>query len=114
MADNAVPASVKADIQGDVSGQIAVGSYIVQVGAVHGGVVNITAPGQHPIPQPRPAPVMLRPRPFGGMIGRANEITTMSSSLRSGTCVDLMGDPGLGKTALVRSLVHTLSSDQFP
>src|SRR5438128_1258196 len=58
--------SIDAHIQGDVSGQVAVGSYIVQVGSVSGGVVNIAAPSEQPVPRARPVPVLLRPRPFPG------------------------------------------------
>jgi len=37
---NSLPQHIEAKIQGEISGQVAVGSHILQIGSVHGGVVN--------------------------------------------------------------------------
>jgi len=40
---NSLPQHIEAKIQGEISGQVAVGSHILQIGSVHGGVVNINS-----------------------------------------------------------------------
>lgn len=37
----ASPASVQAQLQGDVQGQVAIGDYVIQIGSVSGGQVNV-------------------------------------------------------------------------
>jgi len=106
--------SIRADIQGDVAGQIAVGSYILQVGDVHGGIVNIAAPGQQPQPRERPAPVWVRPRPLRGWLDRQEELAQSLSAIRSGVPVEVSGEPGVGKTAFLRRLAHTEEASGFP
>jgi len=108
------PDSVSAHIEGDVSGQVAVGNYILQVGSVHGGVVNIAAPGQQPKPRERPAPVLLRPRPLRGSLDRQVELQASLGAIRSGLTLEVSGEPGVGKTALLRLLAHSDVASTFP
>ncbi len=114
MTSREPPDSVGAHITGDVAGQVAVGNYILQVGAVHGGVVNIAAPGQQPQRRPRNAPVLLLPRPIRGWLDRTAEIQTSISAIRSGITLEVSGDAGIGKTALLRLLAHLDIASSFP
>ncbi len=107
-------ASIEAEINGSVSGQVAVGSHILQIGSVHGGVVNVAVPGQAPVPRARPLPVLLRPRPFPGLVGRAEEVESAVAALRSARPVQLSGEPGAGKTALLRHLAYHPAAASFP
>lgn len=61
MAQSLPPTHIEAQV-GNVSGgsQVAIGSYIVQIGRVEGGVVNILNHAPTP-PRLRPQPVSLRP-----------------------------------------------------
>lgn len=114
MAQSAPTGQISAQIQGSVSGQVAVGSYILQIGAVHGGVVNVTPPGQQPLPVARPVPVLLRPRPFPGLLGREMEVATALSALASAAPVEFSGAPGIGKTALLRFLTNDPRTPAYP
>jgi len=114
MGQPALSGDIEAHIQGDVGGQVAVGNYILQIGSVHGGVVNVVAPGQQPRPRPRPTPVSLRPRPFPDLLDREAEVGTATTALRSASPVAFYGAAGLGKTALLRHLAHHRVTARFP
>src|SRR5215510_890213 len=92
---------------GDVSGgsQVAVGNYIVQIGRVEGGVVNILNDAPPP-PRIRPQPVLLRPKIFPGLLDRQAETTTLIDALKSQQSVECTGEPGAGRTSLLRHLAH--------
>jgi hypothetical protein len=108
------PTRIEAHIQGDINGQVAVGSHIIQIGSVHGGIVNVLAPGQRIVPRPRPTPVLLRPRRFRGLLDRKTETITVMSACQSDLPVDLYGPEGLGKTSLLRHLAYHLPTALFP
>ena len=114
MAQSFPPGNVEAHIQGEISGQVAVGNYNVQIGSVHGGVVNVVAPGQQPRPRPRPTPVFLRPRPFPGLLDRAAEVGAAAAALQSALPVEFCGQGGTGKTTLLRHLAHQPPDVAFP
>jgi hypothetical protein len=97
------PPTIAADISGDVAGQVAVGSHIVQVSAAHGAIVNVAAAASVTA---RPAPVTIRPRDFAGLLGRASELERTLAALGDGMTVDLHGPAGIGKTSLLRHLCH--------
>lgn len=92
--------------------QIASGQYVLQIGSVNGGVVNVQQ-GQPPAVHPRPAPVYLRPRPFN-LIGREEEIKAAAEAAQSNVPVEFYGEPGLGKTVLLRKLAHPENAAPFP
>ncbi len=99
---------------GDVSGgsQVAVGSYIVQIGRVEGGVVNILN-GQPTPPRSRAQPVLLRPRAFPGMLDRETETSNAIQALQSKESVECSGEPGSGKTSLLRHLAYQPQVSNF-
>jgi hypothetical protein len=107
-------AGIQAEIRGNVSGQVAVGTHILQIGSVHGGVVNVAVPEQRPVPRPRAAPVLLRPRPFPGFLGREEEVESAVAALRAARPVQLSGPPGAGKTSLLRHVAHHAVTASFP
>ena len=92
---------------GNVSGgsQVAVGNYIVQIGRVEGGVVNILNEAPPP-PRLRPQPVLLRPKPFPALLDRETETTNLIGALKSQQSVECTGVPGSGKTSLLRHVAH--------
>jgi hypothetical protein len=98
--------AIQATIEGTVSGQVAVGSYILQVGNIHGGVVNLMVPGTQQIAQARPRPVSLKPRPFPGLLDRENETATIQAAVDVLSPVSLAGRGGSGKTVLLRRVAH--------
>src|SRR3712207_6607416 len=87
----------------DVSGQVAVGIGNVQVGSVHGGVVNIATQGTV---SERPRPISVRPRPPAAVFGRTEVVAELLSAIADREPATLVGEPGMGKTTLLRALAH--------
>lgn len=114
MRRSTAPSQLLAQIEGGVTGQVAVGAHVLQVGAAHGCTVHAAAPGALPSPRPRPAPARLRPRPFPGLLDRAPETAAALDGLASGEPVELFGEEGAGKTSLLRRLAHDPLADAFP
>jgi hypothetical protein len=108
-----LPENVALNVQ-ENSGQIAIGNYVVQIGSVHGGVVNITMPAEQSQPRLRPTPILMRPRRFPGLLDRKPETNTAVAALRYVQPVEYYGASGWGKTSLLRHLAHHLPSTAFP
>jgi hypothetical protein len=101
------------EVQGEVSGQIAVGKNILQIGPVYGDIVNVAERGQQARPKARSVPIQLRPRPFPSILDRTEESTAAIRALESQQSVEVFGEPGIGKTVLLRHLAHTIDSEHF-
>ncbi len=87
--------------------QIAVGNYILQIGDVNGGIVNV-APPSAPIKfERRTKHVSLKPRPFPSLLDRAEESASIKSAIHSSASVTLFGESGIGKTSLLRNVLNT-------
>jgi len=104
--------SPKVHIEGGISGQVAIGENVLQIGNVYGGVVNVAMPGEKP--RPRPTPVSVCPRPFPDLLDREADIKTATSALKSGAPVEFHGQAGLGKTSLLCHLAHHPVAASFP
>ncbi len=107
------PRSIQAHIEGNVTGQVAIGNNILQIGPVQGGVVNVTVPEEALRPRPRPTPVLLRPRPFPGLLDRKPEVRAAALAFDTGLPVAFHGEAGLGKTTLLRHLAYHPGSSGF-
>lgn len=98
---------------GEIHGQVAIGQYILQIGDVNGGIVNIALPEQQPGARPRPAPVDLRPRLFRGLLDRKTAVASANTALQAAQSVEFAGREGIGKTSLLRYLAHQPLADAF-
>jgi len=96
--------AIRAQIQGEISGQVAIGRHIVQVGSIHGALVTVLPPEHAPPIRPRPTPIFLRPHPFPGLLDRSDEVASAIGGLQSAQPVELHGEAGVGKTSLLRHL----------
>src|ERR1051326_22105 len=65
-------------------------------------------------PQPRSAPARGLPRPFPRLIDRRTETSEAIQALQDMLPVQVFGEPGLGKSALLRVLAHHAVRDAFP
>jgi hypothetical protein len=101
--------TIDARIYGDVTGQVAIGENILQIGPVYGGVVNVAKP---PARHPRPLPVSLRPRPFRDLLDREQEV--LAAAGEPIAALEFAAGEGTGKTALLRHLAHHEAADAFP
>jgi hypothetical protein len=105
-ARSASEGTIAAEIAGEISGQVAVGTHIVQVAAQHGAIVNVAAPERLPTVRPRALPVRVTPRDFPDLLGREHELAEVRAAVRDGLAVDVHAAAGMGKTSLLRNLVH--------
>jgi hypothetical protein len=100
------PPPIHADFTGaTVTGQVAVGEHIVQIQAEAGARVTYVAPDARPVLRLR-ASIRRLPRDFPALLGRRHELESVSSALGDGTSVEVAGEPGAGKTALLRHVAH--------
>lgn len=106
--------SIDANIKGNVSGQVAIGNYILQVGDVNGGVVNIAPPAARASFDRRTRPVNLRPRAFPSLLDRIPETESIKTAIASSMPVTVFGENGIGKTSLLRQIAHLPESKKFP
>jgi hypothetical protein len=97
--------NIQAYIQGEI-GQLVVGNYNIQIGSIHGSVVNILSTEQQPRLQARATPVFLLPRPFPQLLGRQAEVSTAIASFQSTQTVEFYSQPGIGKSVLLRYLAY--------
>jgi len=108
------PEKINVQIAGDISGQVAIGNNILQIGDINGGIVNIIAPEKKPNFIKRSQPVYLRPRAFPGLLDREVEQKTAVGALRSSESLSISGPNGIGKTSLLRYLAYNSPGDNFP
>ena len=99
---------------GEVLGDVNIGNYTLRIGSLNGGVVNVAPPQQRQVPQPRPAPVMLLPRPFSGFLDRKEEVSAAAAVLEGASPVEFHALPGVGKTTLLHYLAHYKFAPVFP
>jgi Flp pilus assembly protein TadD len=104
---------IEARVQREDSGQIAVGTHVLRIGSVHGGIVDEAATRQQPRPKARPVPIELRPRPFPAILDRNEERAAAIRALESLQSVELFGEAGIGKTVVLRHLAYTINSKLF-
>lgn len=105
--------SIEANIKGNVSGQVAIGNYILQVGDINGGVVNIAPPAAKASFDRRTRPVKLQPRAFPSLLDRTSETETIKNAIISSMPVSLFAESGMGKTSLLRQAAHLPEIEKF-
>lgn len=90
-----------------------VATYIMRLRKALGepGLVHTTFTGYRLELPERPTPVFQLPAPVGGFVGRAEEISWLSSGLPGKVLIS--GPPGIGKTALATAVGHAVR-DRFP
>lgn len=104
---------INAVIHGPVHGQVAIGEHIYQyMWHVHGDVI-VRAPAQPQPPRARTKPVYLLPRVFPGFLDRQLEISSVVGTLMDGEPVHVHGEDGVGKTSLLRAVVHHETARSF-
>lgn len=108
--------TVEADIviKGDVSGQVLVGNYNVQIQNSKGCVVNVAHSSDRPAYSMRPFPVKLRPSSFPSLLDRNEECESIKVAIQTSTPVSIFGEEGIGKTSFVRRLIHLPDLPSFP
>ena len=93
-------------MRGAISGQVAVGRYVVHIGRPYGALICEGPRAQRTHTRPRSRPILLGPRLIRGLFGRQAELAAVLSALDAGVPVEISGEPGIGKTAVLRYLAH--------
>lgn len=101
-------------IEGDVSGQIAVGNNNIQVQNAAGGVVNVIQPFSRSPFKKRAGPVRYRPRPFPALLDRESESQVVQASLQNAVSVTVFGEGGIGKTTFLSHMAHLPETSKYP
>jgi hypothetical protein len=96
-----------------MSGEIAVGRVVVQLGEPGGAVLREARRAERAHIRRRPAPTLLRPRLPRGLVDRRTETAAALSAIDAGLPVELSGGPGSGKTAILRHLAHHPRGNAF-
>ena len=100
-------------MHGAIIGQIAVGRYVLHIGEPCGALLREASRAQRTHVRPRPRPVLLRPRVIRCLFGRRLELAAVLSAFDAGLPVELTGEPGIGKTAVLRHLAHDPAAASF-
>ncbi len=96
---------VHADIGGNVSGQMVVGSHNLIIGVRGGSSVNVRS-GPPPAVHRREAPLSTLPRRGTEPLGRENELAAINAALADGVPVQVFGSFGSGRSSLLRWIAH--------
>ena len=100
-------------MDGAITGQIAVGRYVLQIGDPGGAVVREASRAERAHIRPRPTPILLRPKLIRGLLDRRTELAGALSALDAGLPIEATGEPGIGKTALLRHLAYHPRAGSF-
>jgi hypothetical protein len=89
-----------------LAAHIVVGSHVLDFGDPRGALVRKASRAEREHIRPRPVPILIRPRGTRGLLDRQSEVVSAFSALDADLPVELSGEPGIGKTAVIRQLTH--------
>ena len=92
--------TIEVRVEGNVSGQMAVGDHNLIVKADHGAIVNILKDA--PTIRRRVGPAVPKLRQTGPLIGREREVADAWSVLQAAQPFEFFAQPGSGKTAVLK------------
>ncbi len=98
---------------GGITGQIAAGRYVLQIGEPYGASIREAPRAERAHLRPRATPILQRPRLIRGLLDRQAELTAALSALDAGLPIEVSGEPGIGKTAVLRHLAHQPRATAF-
>ena len=98
--------SVAPPVTSEITGQVAVGRFVLQIGEPSGAIVREASRTERIRLHPRPTPILVRPRLIRRLLDRRMEVAAALSALDAGLPIELSGEPGIGKTAILRHLAH--------
>ena len=95
-----------APLHGAITAQVAVSRYALQIGKPSGAVVREASRAERAHIRPRATPILRRPRLIRGLLDRRTELAAALSALDAGLPLEVSGEAGIGKTALLRHVAH--------
>jgi hypothetical protein len=93
-------------MSGVIIAQIAVGRYVLQIGDPCGAVICEALRADRSHFRPRPTPILRQPRSIRGLLDRQTDLAAVFSALDAGLPVEVSGERGVGKTAVLCHLAH--------
>jgi hypothetical protein len=93
-------------VTNEITGQVAVGRFVLQIGEPSGVVVREASRTERVHARLRPTPILVRPTLIRHLLDRRIETAAAVSALDAGLPIEVSGEPGIGKTALLRYLAH--------
>ena len=97
----------------EITGRVAVGRFVLQIGDPSGAVVREASRTERVHIHPKPTPILVRPRLIRRLLDRRIEVAAALSALDAGLPIELSGEPGIGKTAILRHLAHHARAASF-
>src|SRR5829696_8665298 len=97
----------------ETTGRVAVGRFVLQIGDPRGAVVREASRTDRLHVRPKPTPILVRPRLIRRLLDRRMEAAAALSALDAGLPIELSGEPGIGKTAILRYLAHHSRASSF-
>ena len=91
-----------------------VGEHLFQMDAEHGALLNHAPPRARPVPRPRARPSSPIPRDVPPLLGRDDELGGVRGILGAGAPVEIVGEAGIGKTALLRHIPVRHAGSEAP
>ncbi|MEB3357142.1 MAG: choice-of-anchor D domain-containing protein [Synechococcales bacterium] len=98
--------AINAQIQAQtISGQVAIGHHILQIGHMSGGVVNFATSEPRP-PKAIAPPIFLTPRPFPSLLDRQDVVKAIAAAFQAKQSAECYSTAGFGKTSVLRYVAH--------
>jgi len=97
----------------EITGQVAAGRFVLRIGEPSGTVIREAARNEQVQIHPRPTPILVRPRLIRRLLDRRVEVAAALSAFDAGLPVELSGEAGIGKTAILRHLAHHARATSF-
>jgi len=100
-------------VTNEIAGRVAVGRFVLQIGDAPGAVVREASRTERVDLCPKPTPILVRPRLIRRLLDRRMEVAAALSALDASLPIELSGEPGIGKTAILRHLAHHARAASF-
>ena len=97
----------------EITGRVAVGRFVLQIGDAAGAIVREALRTERVHLRPKPTPILVRPRLIRRLLDRRMELAAAFSALDASLPIELSGEPGIGKTAILRHLAHHARAASF-
>jgi hypothetical protein len=105
--------SLDPPVTSEITAEVAVGRFVLQIGDPSGAVVREASRTERAHIRPRPTPILAVPRLIRRLLDRRFEVAAALSALDAGLPIELSGEPGIGKTAILRHLAHHPRATSF-
>ena len=101
------------DCTSEITGRVGVGRFVLEIGDSSGAVVREASRTERVHIRAKPTPILVRPRLIRRLLNRQIEVAAALSALDAGLPIELSGEPGIGKTAVLRHLAHHTRAASF-